>query len=238
MTFTHREIGRDYDSHLSRTLNNGVWDLKHALELRSIVDEIQDEKNRACISTILDDFEEKFYKNINNFRCSVAHNDGNDWNIIVSTDNQFSIGLIDFLDAVHTCTIFNLAIMLAYAMQSHKKPLRVARAVIKGYHLANPLFHEEISGSLFSFLFSCLLLFTSVLMIPLLTHFIVVLLYLIRTRLAVSVTSSARNQRLFPENKAYYQVNEKPGWDLLHQLDSLDNKSATALFQDACKVSL
>jgi len=117
-------------------------------------------------------------------------------------------GIIDFGDMVHSNTISELAVTCAYAMLDSENPLQVAAQVVEGYNSANTISHEEIE----------------------------VLFQLICARLCVSVIMSARRKELEPENE-YLSVSEKPAWDMLERLISVNPNRAVQIFCDACKVS-
>ena len=84
-------------------------------------------------------------------RRSVIHNDANDYNVLVDVgDNprtryQRVAGIIDFGDIVHSFTIADLAVAIAYAVLDKADPLRVAAQIVSGYHATYPLPEEELS---------------------------------------------------------------------------------------------
>lgn len=104
-------------------------------------------------------------------RTSVAHNDANDYNVLVD-DGRIS-GLIDFGDLVETVTVAEPAVGLAYAMLGARDPLGVARRLAGAFHERFALEPEEASA----------------------------LLPLALARLCVSVTLAAHQRRLAPENE-------------------------------------
>jgi Ser/Thr protein kinase RdoA (MazF antagonist) len=65
-------------------------------------------------------------------RKSIIHNDGNDHNIIV--DDNTVMGIIDFGDAVKTCTINEIAIACAYAMLDKTDPIAMGCEILRGYN--------------------------------------------------------------------------------------------------------
>ena len=111
----------------------------------------------------------------NNLRKSIVHNDVNDNNCIVSKDleNPSIIAIIDFGDAIYTQTINDLAICCSYAIMHEIDPLIAALPIVQGYHSVFPLKEEELS-----LLYSC-----------------------IAMRLIISVTKSALNKIIEPENE-------------------------------------
>ena len=97
------------------------------------------------------------------FRRSAVHHDANDWNVLVSTPEPERgripyptpvsdprrlptpevVGIIDFGDMVHSWTVADPAVAVAYAMLDAVDPLVTAEAVIHGYQSEYPLLPEE-----------------------------------------------------------------------------------------------
>ena len=143
----------------------------------------------------------------NNLRKSIVHNDVNDNNCIVSKDleNPSIIAIIDFGDAIYTQTINDLAICCSYAIMHEIDPLIAALPIVQGYHSVFPLKEEELS-----LLYSC-----------------------IAMRLIISVTKSALNKIIEPENE-YLSISEKPAWELLQNWIAIDSDFAHFSFRTAC----
>jgi 4-aminobutyrate aminotransferase-like enzyme len=139
-------------------------------------------------------------------RKSVIHNDGNDHNLLI-TDRDQVAGLIDFGDMLHTCTVNELAVALAYAMLGRADPLAIASPVIAGYHQVRPIMEPELA----------------------------LLYYLVCARLCISVSVSAYRKRLAPDND-YLTVTEEPGWTLLAQLAEIGPDLAHYAFRHACSL--
>jgi len=117
-------------------------------------------------------------------------------------------GLIDFGDMVHTALINNVAVASTYAMLHQSDPLAAAILVVKGYHSAYALEEKELS----------------------------ILYYLIAARLCISVTQSAYNGSLETNNEHHF-ITEKPAWDLLSYLITLNPIKAENAFRLACNYS-
>ncbi len=114
-------------------------------------------------------------------------------------------GLIDFGDMVYTALINNVAVACTYAMLHQADPLAAATLVVKGYHQSYPLAEKEVS----------------------------ILYYLIAARLCISVTQSAYNGSLDTNNEHHF-ITEKPAWDLLSFLITLNPIKAENAFRVAC----
>jgi 4-aminobutyrate aminotransferase-like enzyme/Ser/Thr protein kinase RdoA (MazF antagonist)/murein DD-endopeptidase MepM/ murein hydrolase activator NlpD len=138
---------------------------------------------------------------------SIIHGDFNDYNIIVSEDLKAPkiIGFIDFGDAVHTQTINDLAILLAYAIMDTQDPLEAALDVIEGYNKSYEISERELD---------CLY--------P-----------LVAMRLVTTVTSSALRKLEDPSNE-YHVISEKPAWKLLHKWFAINEEFACYCFRNAC----
>ncbi|MEX0275082.1 MAG: phosphotransferase, partial [Flavobacteriaceae bacterium] len=110
-----------------------------------------------------------------NLRKAIVHNDANDNNIIVSHNLQTPaiVSVVDYGDAIHTQIINDLAIACAYAVMHCNDPLSASLPLIKGYNESFPLMEGEL-GHLFD---------------------------AIAMRLVISVTKSAINKQLNPENE-------------------------------------
>lgn len=140
----------------------------------------------------------------------IVHNDLNDYNILVSpeTRNPSVVGIIDFGDAMHTQTINDLAVLLAYSCMDLPNPLAAACEVVAGYHAHYPLSEKELE---------CL--YT-----------------LVGMRLVVSVTHASLKKREFPTEE-YFIISEKPAWELLEKWYKLDRNFALYSFRAACGFS-
>jgi 4-aminobutyrate aminotransferase-like enzyme/Ser/Thr protein kinase RdoA (MazF antagonist) len=133
----------------------------------------------------------------------LLYNDANDHNVLVADGRVVS--LIDFGDMVHGPRVCDLAIAIAYAIMGDSTPLESAAQVVAGYHEALPLTEAELE----------------------------VLFPLICARLCVSVTNSAYQRHVAPEN-AYLQVSDQPAWDLLDALEHIQPREAIDAFRSAC----
>jgi 4-aminobutyrate aminotransferase-like enzyme len=140
-------------------------------------------------------------------RTALVHNDANDHNVLVREDleGQAVAGIIDFGDMLRSYVLGEVAIAAAYAMLGKRDPIGAAARVLAGYHREHPVPEEEL----------------------------LVLLDLIRLRLATSVSISARRARTEPEND-YLFVSEAPAWKALDELSRVPEPFALALFREAC----
>ncbi|MBS1490406.1 MAG: aminotransferase class III-fold pyridoxal phosphate-dependent enzyme [Bacteroidetes bacterium] len=142
-------------------------------------------------------------------RRSVNYNDANDYNVLVSHDKNdpHVSGVIDFGDVVHTHTVNELAIAIAYAMMNKPNPLEAACHVVRGFNRVFKLTESELK----------------------------VLYTLTCARLLISITCSELNRLQHPENR-YLQISDQPAWDLLKKLKAISPVLAEAMFRHACEL--
>ena len=185
------------------------WDLRNA---SAVVSEnlfhISDSHQRALIESNLERFKKIAEPVFPTLRTSIIHNDGNDYNILVTDVGPRGgnvTGVIDFGDMIESHTIFELAICTAYAILDTADPITAAAHVVSGYHQENPLIELEVE-----------------------------LLYdLIAMRLCTSVVMAARQKKLHPDN-AYITVSEGPAWATLEQISRFNPRLFYYAFRDAC----
>jgi 4-aminobutyrate aminotransferase-like enzyme/Ser/Thr protein kinase RdoA (MazF antagonist) len=182
---------------------NLKWDLAKAEWIEQHLMDISDTSQRKMVEQILSHYKMKVQPEFSNLRWSVIHNDANDYNIVVEGGKVKSV--IDFGDMLYTPTINELAIAAAYAMMGHDDPLSAVASMVRGYHAVLPLTEKEL-GLLFP---------------------------LIQMRLAVSVTNSAIQKRLRPDDP-YVVISEKPAWELLEKLRSIPHRLAYYCSLEAC----
>lgn len=169
------------------------WDPKHTLEARGDLGEIPDRHRRKLAEGIFDRFEHRVLPRLDGLPTQVLHTDINNYNLLVETrgadDGAEIVGLIDFGDVVRTPTVGEVAVAIAYAMLDQDDPLQVAQDAVAGYDEVRSL--DEIERSL--------------------------VIDLALARLAKSVTSSAHQRRVAPDN-TYALVCEAPAWRVIEAL--------------------
>ncbi len=175
------------------------WDLRHAGLAREHA-HLLPRARRTRVERVFTHWETIEWARL---RHGVIHNDANDNNVLVEGGRM--TGLLDFGDAVHTATVCDLAIALAYAMLHEPEPLAAAAAVIRAYHRHNPLTGHEQR----------------------------VLYPLILARLSASVCYAAHNRARNPDD-AYQVVTEAGAWELLEVLEPYSPAAALEVVRDAC----
>ncbi len=134
---------------------------------------------------------------------SVIHNDANDYNVLVG-DRHVS-GIIDFGDIVHTFTIADPAVAMAYASLDKDDPLEAIASIARGYHAERPFSDDELA----------------------------VLFDLVMLRLALSVCVAADQQQQRPGDE-YLAISQAPIRRTLPRLASIAPPIAEALLRTAC----
>ncbi|UCE18560.1 MAG: aminotransferase class III-fold pyridoxal phosphate-dependent enzyme [Gemmatimonadota bacterium] len=191
---------------------NLPWDLKNTLHASRNVLHVRNPRQRSLVEHFLLQFETFVTPVLPHLRTSVVHSDANDHNVLVDDSDSGDakiVGIIDFGDMVHTATVCELAIAVAYAMFGKKDPMEAAKQIVRGYHEVYPLRESELG----------------------------ILFHLICGRLCISVTMSAHQHELEPENE-YIMVSERPAWALLERLLEVNPERAGNEFLQVCEIPL
>jgi 4-aminobutyrate aminotransferase-like enzyme len=144
-------------------------------------------------------------------RQSVIHGDANDYNVLVGTgvDSESKdgtvVGLIDFGDMVHSYTVGDLAVAIAYVLFNRADPMKAAVQVVAGYHKEYPLNQDEIEA----------------------LHGLVLM------RLCMSICLAADQQQQRPDN-TYLRISQRSITDILPVVAAIDSRVAAELFRSAC----
>lgn len=180
------------------------WDLRHAAMARPHLPLLPEDR-RGMVEAYLARWETVEWEKL---RSGVIHNDANDYNVLVSlppAPERRVVTILDFGDVVHSATVCDLAVALAYAMLAKPDPVDAAATVVRGYHEVFPLAEPEVDA-----------VYT-----------------LAVTRLAMSVCYSACQSRQAPRND-YLNITTKPAWDLLERLAAVPPGWPRIVFRHAC----
>jgi len=139
------------------------------------------------------------------FRRSIIHADANDYNLLVDGRQQRVTGIVDFGDMVHSQTVNEVAIAMAYVALSAEEPLAAAADVVAGYHGVLPLTEPEIAA----------------------------LWSLMCMRLCVSVCMAAKQQAARPDDD-YLGISQGPITRTLPVLAAIHPRFAHYTFRHAC----
>ncbi len=183
------------------------WDIAQAEWTEAHLSKIQGEERQTLARHFFLFFQKNIKPQLAQLRRSVIYNDANDYNIMVGARLQQPevVGLIDFGDAVYTCTVADLAIAIAYAVMDKPRPLDAAVHILRGFHRYFPLREEEVAA----------------------------LYGLVAARLLISVVASAINRQEQPDN-GYLLISERPAWDLLEKWKNIPPELAHFQFRNAC----
>jgi Ser/Thr protein kinase RdoA (MazF antagonist) len=138
-SFDHPAIHRDFH-----------WDLARAdAVIQEHLPRVTDHADRQIVERITRAALQAIEGQRPAFRRSAIHHDANDWNVLVSTPDPRRlptpevVGIIDFGDMVHSWTVADPAVAVAYAMLDAADPFAIAEAVIHGYQSEHPLLQAE-----------------------------------------------------------------------------------------------
>src|SRR5438094_302202 len=176
------------------------WDLRNAGMARELIG-LLPESRRSLVERF---FREWAKIDWSNLRFSVIHNDANDYNILVNESERRGTAILDYGDVVHTATVCELAVALAYVMLDKPDPIGAAAQVVAAYHETYPLTEPEIDA-----------LYT-----------------LAVTRLCCSVCYAAKQTRDVPDNE-YLNISNRPAWTLLERLATVEFDWPTRVFRYA-----
>jgi 4-aminobutyrate aminotransferase-like enzyme/Ser/Thr protein kinase RdoA (MazF antagonist) len=199
--FDHPALHRDFH-----------WDLANGLRItRQNLDLIHGIKLREIVQKLVSQFEQYTAPLLPGLPCSIIHNDANDFNLLAGdrdgpySRNQSIAGLIDFGDMLHSYTVGDLAVAVAYAILGKPDPLAAAAQVIKGYQTTRPLEEKELSA----------------------------LFGLVCMRLCMSACIAAEQQASQPEND-YLGISQAPIRNILPKLAVIHPHFAEAVFRETC----
>ncbi|MCG8458920.1 MAG: aminotransferase class III-fold pyridoxal phosphate-dependent enzyme [Holophagales bacterium] len=183
------------------------WDLARAPEvLRERVAAIEDGAIRGLVERVAEDHAARVAPDLGGLRRSVIHGDANDHNLLIAGSRPIELsGLIDFGDLVRSHTVNEVAIAGAYLVMGKAEPLRVLGHLVAGYHREHPLDGAELE----------------------------VLVDLVRTRLAVSLSAAAFERQQEPSN-TYLSVSALPARRALERLAGTHPRLATYHLRAAC----
>lgn len=188
---------------------NLQWDLQrcHAVVDKGL-SKVANETDRSLIRKVSTNYHEIIQPIHQELRQSVLHGDANDYNIVINPNiggHQIDLSLIDFGDAVHSATVNDLAIALAYALFEVPDPVTTATHIVSAYHAEYPLNEDELK----------------------------VLPSLVMMRLCTSITQAAVNLEQHPDN-AYLSVSVRSARSLLARLDALPKSLLHYALRQTC----
>jgi Ser/Thr protein kinase RdoA (MazF antagonist) len=166
---------------------------------------ISDELLRAMVLDYAKVFEADVAPVLPRLRTSVIHGDTNDYNILINDQHSEIVGIIDFGDMVHSYTVGDLSIALAYVLLNNDSPLPTATQVFAGYHQVLPLNDDELTA----------------------------VWGLMIMRLCMSVCIAAYQQQQRPDNE-YLDISQQAISQRLPALLEVNRLEAKKYFESAC----
>jgi Ser/Thr protein kinase RdoA (MazF antagonist) len=122
----------------------GLWDMQDALQLRSLLPHVSDEKVHKYACAVLTRFEDPVMSALQALPRQAIHNDANPENILIDADGDVS-GFIDFGDALKAPRIIEVAIAASYLRTVGENPLKFIEAFVEAYHQRSPLSDAEFN---------------------------------------------------------------------------------------------
>lgn len=203
-TFDHPAVHRNFH-----------WDLVNGPRvIREYGPLVAERGLRDLIYNCANTFERELGPLLGRLRRSVIHGDANDFNVLVSDGDPLHhsragrpchVALIDFGDMVHSYTVAELAVAIAYVVLNKPEPLAAAAAVAGGYSDVYPLTRDELEA----------------------------LWGLVLLRLCMSVCLAAHQQQQRPDNQ-YLEISQSSIIKSLPHLMSIDWRVAADTFRKAC----
>jgi 4-aminobutyrate aminotransferase-like enzyme len=197
--FDHPAVHRDFH-----------WDLANGLRvIRKYGQSIRDHTMRALVYECAQRFEGDVVTLLPALRRTVIHGDANDYNVLVSDSQPQSVtGLIDFGDIVHSYTVGELAVALAYVVLDKADPIGEAVHVVAGYNEEYSLSEAEFEA----------------------------LNGLTLMRLCMSVCLAAHQHQQCPEN-SYLEISQRSIRNSFPKLAALDARVVADTFRSACGIA-
>jgi 4-aminobutyrate aminotransferase-like enzyme/Ser/Thr protein kinase RdoA (MazF antagonist) len=177
------------------------WDLRQSALARPHLD-LLPAPQRQIVEAFLDGCAAVEWDRL---RHGVIHGDANDYNVLTDAAGTRVVSILDFGDMVHSATVCDLAVGIAYAMLDKQDPIATAAEVVRGYHAIRPLAEPEIDA----------------------------IYPLAAARLAMSVCYSAWQASVSPHND-YLSISETPARALLDRLAALPRDWPREVFRRAC----
>jgi hydroxylysine kinase len=118
-----------------------LWDLQRVIELRELLDCIDDLSIREAVERAMYDFEQNVLPAMSDLRYQVIHSDANPENTLIE-NGEF--GFIDFGDIIRAPRIFDVAIASSYLRRLNDQPTALIESFVAGYHSEMPIETTEV----------------------------------------------------------------------------------------------
>jgi Ser/Thr protein kinase RdoA (MazF antagonist) len=121
------------------------WDIAHAADARSMLDEIETIEDRDMLLRLFDHHADVVAPRLRLLRRQPVHNDLNTDNVLVDPGTGEVLGLLDFDDLTISQVVSDVATAAAGHVGLGVDPLAPALDLVRGYHRVNELEDEELS---------------------------------------------------------------------------------------------
>ena len=123
-----------------------IWDLRHLLELRALIPQIETLHFADFIDSFMERFAQTASPQLAHLPQRFVHNDMNGGNIIVDPEDPARItGVIDFGDAIHTYRIADVAVGVIGQLSTAASAPEAMREFVAAYRKKNPLDEQEVA---------------------------------------------------------------------------------------------
>jgi len=119
-----------------------VWNLRHLLELKPLLEGVQDPRHRALVAMALEDFGDHAQAAFPGLRAQVIHNDLSLSNLVFDQEQVVS-GILDFGDVAHSALVAELAICAESAL-ARPDGLAALGRLVAGFSSITPLEDQEV----------------------------------------------------------------------------------------------
>ncbi|XP_034935861.1 hydroxylysine kinase [Chelonus insularis] len=165
-----------------------LWNLLSVPKLRNYLFVIEDVEDKSLLQEVISCFEKNVLDKSNQLEKGMIHGDFNEHNILVDSEKNTVVGVIDFGDVQYSYFIFEVAIALCY-MIIQSRDIGMGKHVIEGYQSIKKLSKFEKS----------------------------ILKITVCVRICQSLILGIYTHSNEPQND-YLLVTQKPGWKILRKL--------------------
>ena len=180
---------------------NFHWDLTNGVSIIQRYSHLLPNNLQQFVERCAESFAKTLVPLLPKLPLSVIHGDANDYNVIVESDRV--VGLVDFGDMIHSYTVGELAVGIAYVVLDKANPLHHAKVVVSGYASEWSLDANELEA----------------------------LWPLVLLRLCMSICLAAQQQEQQPEN-VYLTISQVSIRNSLPVLMTIDPSEAADTFRE------
>ncbi|XP_033757038.1 hydroxylysine kinase-like [Pecten maximus] len=199
--------------HPAHTRHRRIWNLSELPDIQKFIYCIKDDHRSNLIQEVLDSFRCDVTNNYDLLKTGTLHADVNDYNVLVSehpTNGLYDvIGILDFGDSVYSCYVFEIAIIMCYAILGSDviDPIDAGGHTLAGYLLEFSLGREDLK----------------------------VLKQCVCARFAQSLVMGAYSAENDPENAEYVLSTAQKGWTTLKSLWDMPKRDLYDRWDQICR---